>query len=374
MFRIIKSIFNIKIVYHSLKLKIKKKVIKNFNPYPNLNDHEFSPSLFISNFVKQHGLYSNTNKKNRNFKDWQSLARSKFLEICKVNENLTATIKNEIKIKETNKFIHKKYILQFDQDRKAPIDILTPLKINPKAVIICLQGANSGSNLNYKQVIMPNDYVKIKNGSDLAYQAVNNECIAICYERIACGYRRELALKTNNVERRNQLIDTAFHLLALNKTLIGETIKEVNSLINFIKKNINGNIPIYLMGYSDGGTISIACAAANESIDGIAIGCCLGNYSETSFKRNATGLNDIPEFLNYFEIEDLISLVAPRKCLILAATNDHIWPYYLAKKIFDKVKDNFQIESNLKLVKVEGNHNYYPKEMWEHLNNMIKVG
>ena len=77
-------------------------------------------------------------KKNRNFKDWQSLARSKFLEICKVNENLTATIKNEIKIKETNKFIHKKYILQFDQDRKAPIDILTPLKINPKAVIICL--------------------------------------------------------------------------------------------------------------------------------------------------------------------------------------------------------------------------------------------
>ena len=65
-----------------------------------------------------------------------------------------------------------------------------------------------------------------------------------------------------------------------------------------------------------------------------------------------------------------IELIASRYCLIISATDDHIWPYRLTKKVFDDVRNiykNKKVKFNCKLVKVKGGHKYYPKELWDNL-------
>ena len=367
----LKDLLVIKVFFLSIKIKIYKILNKNYDPYPSIYSNlEFSPSLYINNIGKKKDYHQLSILKSFNKSEWSINARKKFIDICKISHEFDTKLRFEKLFNYNKNFQHKKIVLEFDENHFVPIDILSPSKL-PKGIVICMQGANSGSNLNYNYPIMPNDYLKIKNRSDLAYQAIKNDYIAICYERIACGYRRETKLNSKNTEKRNQLIDTALHLISIDKTLMGESIKEINALIKYIKNNISKDLPIFMMGYSDGGTTAIACAAVNLDIDGIAVGCCVGNYKDTSLKRNATGLNDIPEFLKWFELEDILSLIAPRKCLILSATEDHIWPYKFANKIFKNISQLYNPKKNLKLVKVIGKHNYYPKQMWQNFNEIL---
>ena len=233
-----------------------------------------------------------------------------------------------------------------------------------------MQGSNSGAHLNYDQIILPNDYLKVNLGSGHAIHASFNDCIAVSYERIGYGERREKKIKTkfNNTSTYN--IDPALNFLLYGKTLMGESINELNSLIIFLKKEYK-NLPLYVIGYSDGGALAMTLSAVNKDVDGIAISGCIGLFEDTILKRTQTGLLNIPNFLKYFNMNDLLELTDPRFCLIISGTDDHIWPYKFTKKVYDQLFDNFKNNKNklnYKLIKVKGGHKYYPEIMWKNLN------
>ena len=62
-----------------------------------------------------------------------------------------------------------------------------------KGIIICMQGTSfSGAHLNLGGGFrMPADFSKLKNGADLAIQAADLGFIAVSFERIGFGERRE---------------------------------------------------------------------------------------------------------------------------------------------------------------------------------------
>ena len=253
-----------------------------------------------------------------------------------------------------------------------PIDIISKKNNNKKkAIIICLQGANSGAHLNYNKVIMPIDYIKVSRGSGHAIYAANHDCIGISYERIGYGERRE----KNNTKFNDNFsynIDPSLSFMLYGKTLIGESINELNSLIKYVKKRYE-DLPIYIMGYSDGGALAMVLASMNKNIDGIAISGCIGLFDDTINKRSQTGFLNIPNFLNFFDMNTFIELILPRYCLIISATNDHIWPYKLSKKLLKELEEkNSKKNIKLKFIKVEGGHSYYSKIMWKNLMQEIK--
>ena len=230
-----------------------------------------------------------------------------------------------------------------------------------------MQGTNSGAHLNLGEIRMPADTYKVFNGADLALQAADQGFLAISYERIGYGERQERNLKKVSMY---PTLDISLHSIILGSSLLGETVNELISIIDWLKKE-KYNLPIWIVGYSSAGYSSLITAAIETRINGIAIGGCIGSAQDTLLKRGQTAFLEVPSMLEWFDQDSILALMSPRPTIVIAGEKDHIWPYKGAKKIVEQSKQAFlnlnQLE-NLKLIKGKLGHTYYPKLMWSEIN------
>jgi len=357
----------------AIKRRLNILLFGNFDPYPKIyKNYKLYPSMIIKNY------YKNTQPKLKienftNHLDWKNKSRKKLIELLKIKKNLYCKEIYNKNIKIKNGLSRSRKYIEFAKNRHAPIDIITKSNSNNfKGIIICMQGDNSGAHLSIGKKLMPADIYKLNNGSDIAIQAAELGFIAVSFERIGFGERREQnLLKANS----SATIDTSMHLLINGKTLLGETVNEICTLSEWlIKKYKNKNL--WLKGYSAAGVAAITAAAIDKNnIKGIAVGGCLGPIYETILKRGTSGFLDIPSLIEWFDMDTLIGLISPRPCLIVAGKNDHIWPYHLSKLVTDKAKKIFIMDSaknNLILIKGPKGHTYYPKLLWPALMKFFK--
>ena len=264
-------------------------------------------------------------------------------------------------------------IIKLERNRYIPVETLELIKNKniKKGIMVCLQGTNSGAHLNFGETRMPADPFKVYAGSSLAIQAADNGYLAVSFDRIGYGERREVELQKQSVL---PVLDISLHSLALGNTLLGETVSEIYTLIKWFKNK--HNMPLWVVGYSSAGSVaSVAGALFNEYIDGICIGGCIGPFQDTILKRGATAHLEINECVKWFDQEILIQLMAPRPCIIIAGNKDHIWPYSGARIIYNKSKNIYELYSSqkkLELIEAFGVHTYYPELMWGSVNRHIK--
>tara|TARA_B100000686_G_scaffold309808_1_gene352060 strand:- start:7784 stop:8896 length:1113 start_codon:yes stop_codon:yes gene_type:complete len=357
----------------AIKRRLNILLFNNFDPYPKIyKNFKLNPSMIVENY------YNNIEPKLKienyvNHLDWKIKSRKKLIELLKIKNNLYCKEIYNKKIKIKNGLSRLRIYLEFAENRHAPIDVITKLNIDKyKGIILCMQGDNSGAHLSIGEKLMPADVYKLNNGSDIAIQAADLGFIAVSFERIGFGERRVQNLSKANS---SATIDVSLHLLMNGKTLLGETVNEICILSKWlIKKYKNKNL--WLKGYSAAGTAAIAAAAVDKNnIKGIAVGGCLGPIGETLIKRGASGFNNIPNMLEWFDMDTLIALISPRPCLIVAGKKDHIYPYYLSKKVIEKAKIVFKkdkAENNLILIEGPRNHTYYPKLLWPTIMKFFK--
>ena len=348
----------------AVKRRLYLLIYKEFNPYPNVFDNIYlSPSEIINDnikFIDKKLDYLHNNKTNNL---WKNKARNKLLELLSINNNLYC--KEKYNSEETIKtgYSRKRIYLEFAKHRHAPIDIITRDTVsNFKGIILCMQGSNSGAHLSLGEIKMPADVYKVAKGSSLALQAADEGFIAVSYERIGFGERREKKLNKPNIPPN---IDFSFHSILMGSTSLGETVSEVMLIVKWLKNKYN--LDLWLKGYSEAGTVSIVAAAIDKNINGIAIGGCVGLTNDTLLKRGASGLNAIPNLLNWFDQDSFISLISPRPCIIVAGIKDHIYPYKYAIKTLTLPKIIYKkdrVEDNLILIKGNKGHTYYPNLMW----------
>jgi len=349
----------------AVKRRLYLLIYKEFNPYPNVFDNIYlSPSEIINDnikFIDKKLDYLHNNNKTNNL--WKNKARNKLLELLSINNNLYC--KEKYNSEETIKtgYSRKRIYLEFAKHRHAPIDIITRDTVsNFKGIILCMQGSNSGAHLSLGEIKMPADVYKVAKGSSLALQAADEGFIAVSYERIGFGERREKKLNKANIPPN---IDFSFHSILMGSTSLGETVSEVMLIVKWLKNKYN--LDLWLKGYSEAGTVSIVAAAIDKNINGIAIGGCVGLTNDTLLKRGASGLNAIPNLLNWFDQDSIISLISPRPCIIVAGIKDHIYPYKYAIKTLTLPKIIYKkdrVEDNLILIKGNKGHTYYPNLMW----------
>ena len=359
--------------YIALKRRIFLFLFGNFNPYPVVPKKIFlNPSEFIN--YESNNIVSKLDLNKIKFNEinqWKINTRNKLKNLLRINKNLKFKIvdKSNLPIKEGYK--RERLYIEFSKFRHAPIDIISKTSVkNFKGIMFCMQGTNSGAHLNLGEIRMPADVVKVDNGSDLAIQAANEGYLAISYERIGFGERREQKLSTRN---NSPTLDTSFNSLHLGNTLLGESIKEIILINQWLKKKYK-NKSLWLIGYSAAGTTIIASAALDQNIDGIAVGGCVGLSRKTILNRGSTGYNDIPDMLKWFDFDAQIALLSPRPCIIIAGINDHIWPYEGAKKTIKKSKKVYlhdKCKDKLILIKANGGHTYYPELMWPEISKFF---
>lgn len=357
----------------ALKRRIYIAIFGKFDPYPPISKKfNLSPSEF--NKYESERLEAKldlTKTKIENIDGWKVEAKNKLKELLNIKENLYFKIISEINMPITKGYNRKRIYVEFSKFRHAPIDIISKTNNqNFKGIMFCMQGTNSGAHLNLGEIRMPADVMKIEKGSDLAIQAAEQGYLAVSYERIGFGERREQKLHSPN---NSPTLDTSFHSLHLGNTLLGESVKEIMLINEWLKKEYK-NKSLWLVGYSAAGTTIVASAAIDSKIDGVAIGGCVGLSRKTILSRGSTGYNDIPNMLEWFDFDAQIGLISPRPCIIIAGTIDHIWPYDGAldtvnssKKVF--IKDSAQ--DKLILLKAEGGHTYYPDLMWPEISKFL---
>ena len=358
----------------ALKRRTHLYIYKDYNPYPKLSKNiNLSPSVINKNYYKgvtpklsfEHSLLSK--------EDFQANARNKIEELISLRKNLTVTILNTQEYVFKKKYIRKRMIIKLERNRYIPVETLELIKNKniKKGIMVCLQGTNSGAHLNFGETRMPADPFKVYAGSSLAIQAADNGYLAVSFDRIGYGERREVELQKQSVL---PVLDISLHSLALGNTLLGETVSEIYTLIKWFKNKLN--MPLWIVGYSSAGSVaSVAGALFNEYIDGICIGGCIGPFQDTILKRGATAHLEINECVKWFDQEILIQLMAPRPCIIIAGNKDHIWPYSGARIIYNKSKNIYELYSSqkkLELIEAFGVHTYYPELMWGSVNRHIK--
>ena len=102
-----------------------------------------------------------------------------------------------------------------------------------------MQGSNSGAHLSLGEIKMPAAVYKVAKGSSLALQAADEGFIAVSYERIGFGERREKKLNKANIPPN---IDFSFHSILMGSTSLGETVSEVMLIVQWLKNFF----PVYL--------------------------------------------------------------------------------------------------------------------------------
>ena len=266
-----------------------------------------------------------------------------------------------------DQFLIERVSLRFSPRQDCPIDIITheSSKSSAKPLMICMQGYNSGAHLSLGKIIEPYDVYKVASGSSIALDAARLGFRVISYERPCFGERREQKL---HKPIPNPSVDAVFSALMVGETLMGQTVSEVSSLIDWADEEFGcSKRGVYLAGYSAGGTTALFASALDERIDGIAVGGCIGKIKETDMRRGTNGFVAIPDLLSHFELDTIMGLIAPRILVAISGITDHIFPYKGAEECFALARQAFRLQnadSAIVHIKGERGHTYYPEKLW----------
>jgi len=302
-------------------------------------------------------------------------ARRTLRRLLKIKSRKRKIIRGSELLKKKEFAIERIYV-SFGLNQDCPIDMITSSDFEgkEKPLMICMQGYNSGAHLSLGRVIEPYDVYKVASGSSIALDAARLGFRVLSYERPCFGERRETKLQKPIP---NPTVDASFSALMVGETLLGQTVSEISSLIDWADQQFNCvELGTYISGYSAAGTTAIFASAVDERIDGIAVGGCIGKFQETVMKRGTGGYVAIPDLLEFFECDSLLALVAPRILVAISGVDDHIFPFSGAEKCFESAKSAFWsegAEAAILHLKGERGHTYYPEQLWPAFVNVINL-
>jgi hypothetical protein len=129
------------------------------------------------------------------------------------------------------------------------------------------------------------------------------------------------------------------------------------------------------MGNSSGGTTALHATALDERITAVAACSCVGFVRDTIARRgDPEGQNVVPAMLQWFELDDVIALCAPRPFLTVSARSDHIWPYEGALRVVDSARRVYiamNASMRVSAVPADGGHGYHQNIMWPAFERMV---
>ena len=262
----------------------------------------------------------------------------------------------------------KKIYLRVEEGLDIPVTVLKNKRPdNSRRGLIFLSGSVSGVHVGWGERKVPADNLVIGAGSTIPLDAVKRNITTFCIEMPGYGERNEKHLKPTSLDPK---VDSFCLSLLTGRSLLGRQTSDVSTAFNWIRNNSDEfNIDpknIVIFGHSVGGTIATYAGALDENIPAIVASGSIGFIKDTiGRRRNSNGSSIIPNILNWFEMDDVISLIAPRPFYALAGDKDHIWPIDGALKVVTSAKD--QLKNCIwetEIIKCSGKHRYYPKESW----------
>ena len=207
-------------------------------------------------------------------------------------------------------------------------------------------------------------------------QAVKNGFIALAIEQRGMGERRPSARHQNAAS----MCEYEAHIaLLLGRTILGERMWDVSKAIDVIASFPQCDMDkIFITGNSGGGTMSFYAACFDERIKLSVPSCAFCSYERSIMNWYHCSCNFIPHAYEWFEMQHLSCLIAPRRLIVIAGELDEIFPvdgvetgYRTVQKIFDSAG----VKNNCKLIKTPKAHWWCQEIVWNSIKKeLVELG
>ena len=315
--------------------------------------------------------------KNVEYATWKDQLKEKFFELIgieKVREN-ACPLNFEIESEEQKDgYKQIRFTIESEIGSIVPVYVLIPDTGKEKyPVAIVLQGHSSGfhNSIGAPKNETENDYALGR--GKFAVQAVQRGYIAIAIEQRGMGERRP----TKNIRGDAQMCAyEALTALAYGRTILAERMWDVSKVIDALENFSQCDLDkIFITGNSGGGTMSFYAACLDERIKLSVPSCAFCSYKTSILDIFHCACNYIPHAIEWFEMEDLSALIAPRKLVAINGRKDSIFPIEGVRKSFETVEEIFAAEGcleNCRLVETDRAHWWCEEIVWSAIEAALR--
>ena len=314
---------------------------------------------------------------NKPLEEQRQLLNAMFRELTGYNTiALNACKQNYIIESEEDKEGYKliRFVFESEKDFYVPCYLLIPDTGKEKyPVVITLQGHKSGGMYNSIGIVKNADDEEYQPRGAFALQAVKNGYAALCVEMRGMG---ELHPSKGPRSWGGMCAYTAMTGLLLGRTMVAERAWDISHAIdvleNFEKIDMD---KIAITGNSGGGTASFYAACIDERIKISAPSCAFCPYLESILNVYHCTCNYIPKAYQWFDMQDLAILIAPRKLIVIAGKEDEIFKFDGVKRGFKTVKSIYEkagVPDNCKLIKTPKGHYWCEDLVWPAINEAMQ--
>lgn len=233
----------------------------------------------------------------------------------------------------------------------------------PMPVCICLQGHSTGKHISLGRPIYPRDVQSISEGDrDFAIRAAKEGFATLCIEQRCmgeCGSKEDGGPDCTN---------TALTAILTGRTLLGERVWDISRVIDSLYHfpELDGK-RILCMGNSGGGTATVYAAAMDTRITAAMPSCAVCRFDESIGAMSHCACNYVPYIANFFDMGDLIALIAPRPLVVVSGEEDPIFPLEGAVDAVSearRVYGSMGAAARLSHVVGKGGHRFYADDAW----------
>ncbi len=317
-----------------------------------------------------------------NFPTWKKQVKEKLTQLLgleKIRENACDANLQIESDEDEGEYRRIRFSFESEKGAFVPCYLLTPKTKKEKyPVAVCLQGHSTGF---HNSIGVAKEKIDAEELSSNAYalQAVQNGFVALAIEQRGFGERRSrISYGKDNlyIERGHMCAVTAMQALSLGRTVIGERVWDVQRALDVLENFPQCDMDtVLIMGNSGGGTASFYSTCIDERIKFAIPGCSFCSYKKSILSIEHCVCNYVPSISNWFEMEDLCCLIAPRKLLVVAGVYDRIFPidairdsFEVAKKIYKKAG----AEDNCRLLETPNAHYWNAELIWEAIREEMK--
>lgn len=277
---------------------------------------------------------------NVDFAAWRSALRDRFIELTGLDaiaENACAPALEIESVETYEGYTQTRFTFASEEGTRVPCYLLVPDTAQGSyPVAITMQGHSTGFHNSVGIIKYPERDTDYQPRGCFGIQAVRRGYAALCIEQRGMGER----CPTERSRRAKTCQYTAYTALLLGRTILGERIWDISRAIDVLRDHfpVCNTEQVLITGNSGGGTASFYAACYDERIKLSVPSCAFCPYEESILDIFHCCCNYIPHAYKYFEMQDLAALIAPRRLVVVAGEEDHIFPIVGVRRGFETVR------------------------------------
>ena len=300
---------------------------------------------------------------------WQERARAKLSELLGLDAMIPAEKVFELEYdRDEGDFRELRFRFQSEPGYFVPCHMLVPkgLKL-PLPTVICLQGHSKGMHITLGRTKYPDE--EVSGDRDFAIRAVKEGFCAVALEQRDFG-------ECGGNENGPQCTDPSMSDLLIGRTTIGERVWDIMRCVDVLLSDLSEFAKadeLYVLGNSGGGTASVYAGALEVRLAGSIPSCAVSSFAASIGAMHHCACNYVPNILKYFDMSELLAMIAPRRLVVVSGALDSIFPLAEAKEMTAeaaKVYEALGASDRIAHVVGDEGHRFYADIAWSALKAM----